>query len=439
MASFSDIINKKKKEWDCPDLMDRSHQSLGAKIPFSSPLLNYCCYGGIPRNKVIEFFGEPGGGKSTTAVDICKNAYKLFQSEFEAEVAELRAKVASGQKQYAGQLDDLIDRGPKKILYIDLENSFDDAWCKVIGLDSNKIEIMTPPDMPAEEILQTLQDLIETGELGLAVLDSIPSLVPKAELEKKYGEKTVAALAGLLNVFYRKLVPLLTRYGCTFIGINQVRENMDNPYNVQTPGGKAPKFYASLRILFQLGYPVDFAGNELKMSAENPAGYIVNAKIMKQKSAPNNRKLGTYYLMVDSGIREDFDFAKLAINKYGAIRKSGGWFTVCDPYTGEVLEDATGKPLKINGLIKVYDFLKANTEYYEKLKKFILDDINGVVPEENEIVEESLESEDSEEISEDAIEASPDAAALIGVTTAGISDESDSEESAPVTFMPTAE
>lgn len=394
MASFNDIISRKKKDWDCPDLMDRSHQAVGAKIPFSSPLMNWCTYGGVPRFKATEFFGEPNGGKSTTSVDICKNANKLFREEFEQEVNDLRSKVTSGQKQYAGVLEDLLDRGPMKVLYVDLENSFDDAWCKVLGLDPEEIHIMTPPNVVAEEVLQTIQELIETGEVGLVVLDSTPSLVPRAELEKKLGERTVAALAGLLSVFYRKVVPLLTRYKCTFIAINQTRDNMDNPYVIQTPGGRAPKFYSTLRVYFQIGKPVDFAGNELANNAENPAGHIINAKIVKQKSAPNDRKLGTYFLMFDSGIREDFDFAKLAINKYSAINKSGGWFTICDPYTGEILEDSTGRPLKINGLVKVYDFLKNNSEYYNRLKKFILDDINGVTPEDPEVSTEDEESDD---------------------------------------------
>lgn len=315
---------------------------------------------------------------TTTAVDNCKHAYKLFQKEYEDQVSELRILVVQDKKKYAGQLDDLLERGPKKVLYVDLENSFDDEWCKTIGLNPNEIEIMTTPNVVAEDILQTIQELIETGEVGLIVLDSIPSLVPRTELEKKYGERTVAALAGLLSVFYRKIVPLLTRYDCTFIGINQIRDNMDNPYVLNTPGGRAPKFYASLRIQFQIGKPVDFLGNELAMNAENPAGYIVNAKIIKQKSAPNDRRLGTYYLMVHSGIREDFDFAKLAVDKYGIIRKSGGWFTICDPETGEILEKENGAPLKINGMAKVYEFLKDSVDYYEKLKKFILDDINGV-------------------------------------------------------------
>jgi hypothetical protein len=94
--------------------------------------------------------------------------------------------------------------------------------------------------------------------------------------------------------------------------------------------------------------------------------------------------------MYDSGIREDFDFAKLAVGK-GIIRKRGGWFTICDPYTGEVLTTGTGAELKINGMAKVYAFLQENTEYYEKLKKYISDDINGV---------ENSEEDDCTEVKE---------------------------------------
>lgn len=377
MASYKDIINKKKKEWDCPTLMDGAHASRGSKIPFSSPLMNWCTYGGIPRNKVTEFHGAPGGGKTTTSVDICKNAIELFEQEHEAQIQELRTKVSTGKKEFAGMLEDLIDRGPKKVFYLDLEHAFDEAWSEKLGIDSDKLEIMQPPDMPAEEILQTLQDIIETGEMGLVVLDSLPSLVTKAELEKKFGERTVSALAGLLTIFFRKIVPVLTRYECTLLVINQIRDNMDNPYVVNTPGGQAPKFYASLRILFRLGTPVDFLGNELPASTENPAGYIINAKIVKQKSAPFDRKMGSYYLMTQTGLRPDFDYAQLAVKKYGIIRKAGAWFTICEPYTGEIMENALGQPVKLNGMAKVYEYLQSNPSYYNVLKQYILDDING--------------------------------------------------------------
>lgn len=313
---------------------------------------------------------------TTTAVDICKKAYEIFESEYENQCYELREKVSKGNKQASLDLDEITDRGPKKILYIDLEHSFDADWANKLGIEPGTIDIMQPPDVVAEDLLQTVQELIETGELGLVVLDSIPSLTTRQELDKKYGERTVASLAGLLTVFFRKIIPLLSRYECTLLIINQVRDNMDNPYVVNTPGGKALKFYCSLRMLFRIGSPVDFLGNELSSNTENPAGYIVTAKIVKQKSAPWDRRNGSYYLMAQSGIRIDMDFAKLAVTKYGIIKKSGAWFTVCDPYTGEVLEE-NDKPVKLNGMSKVFDYLQQNPEYYKKLQDYILADIEG--------------------------------------------------------------
>jgi len=378
MSTYLDIINKKKKEWSCSDLMNGSKKKRGSKLPFSSPLLNYSTYGGIPRNQITEFFGAPSGGKSSTAIDICKNACEIFQQEFENKLDDLRIKVNSGDKMAKIELDDLIDFGCKRVLYVDLEHSFDQQWAAKLGVsDDYPIDIMQPPDLPAEQILQTVQELIESDQLGLVVLDSIPSLVPEQELNKKYGERTVASLAGLLTVFCRKIVPILTRYNTTLLIINQIRDNMDNPYVVSTPGGQALKFYCSLRIQFKIGSPVDFLGNELPTNTENPAGYIVTAKIAKQKSAPWDRKNGSYYLMAQSGIRIDMDFCKLAIFKYNIIKKSGAWFTVCDPISKEVLE-VDGKPIKLNGVAKVLEFLQSNSEYYKKLKDYILSDIDGI-------------------------------------------------------------
>lgn len=392
-GSYADILKKKEREWNCSDLMTGHKTVSTAKIPFSSPLMNYATYGGIPRNKITEFFGEPGSGKTTTAVDICKRAAVIFKQEFDEKVAELRDKVAKGNKALKIELDELLERGPKKVFYADLEHSFDKAWAATLQISEDEIDIMTPPDIPAEDFLNTLLELIETGAIGLAVIDSVPSLVPKAELDKKLGERTVASLAGLLCTFFRKVVPMLTRYECTLLTINQIRDNMDNPYVVNTPGGRAPKFYSCLRMHFRIGTPVDFLGNELPSSAENPAGYIINAKIVKQKSAPFDRKLGSYYLMCSSGIRADFDFAQLATKKYGIIKKAGAWFTICDPQTGEVLEDGNGNLVKLNGMAKVYAYLQENPEYYNKLTKYILDDINGVEPDDSEDYESNEEDE----------------------------------------------
>lgn len=377
MASYSDLIKKAKKDWNCSSLMDGASAELGAKIPFTSPLVNWATYGGIPRNRITEFSGENGSGKSTTAVDICKNAIVLFRDEYDKKVDKLRERISNGDKSAYSELEDLEELGPKRVLYIDLEHGFDGSWAKTLGIEPDDMDLMQPPDVSAEEILQMVQEIISTGEIGLIVLDSVPSLVTQKELDKKYGESSVAPLAGLMTIFCRKVVSLLTRYNCTMLFINQIRDNLANPYVTNTPGGKALKFYSSLRVSFRLGKPVDFLGNDLPMNTENPAGYIVDIRLLKQKTAPFDRKNATYYLMCQNGIAPDFDYVKLAIDSYQLIRKSGAWFSICDPDTGDIIEDSDGKPLKVHGLTKVYDYLHNNVEYYDKLKKYILDDING--------------------------------------------------------------
>lgn len=313
---------------------------------------------------------------TSTAVDLCKNSLSIFKSEWEERCINLRENGTTKEEKF--ELAELEASGPRKVLYIDLEHSFDMQWAETLGIVDTEIDVMQPPDVPAEEILQMIQEMIESNEIGLIVLDSIPSLVPRAELEKKYGERTVASLAGLMTVFCRKIVPLLSRYHTTLLMINQIRDNMENPYIVQTPGGQAIKFYSSLRMLFSLGNPIDILGNELPQKTEDPAGYLIKVRLLKQKSAPNDRKNASYFLLSQSGIKPEMDYAQLAIKKYGIIKKSGAWFSLADPNTGELLEEDE-KIVKINGLPKVYEYLETHPEYFETLKRYIENDINGII------------------------------------------------------------
>lgn len=375
-ATFASIINKKKKDWNCAELMDSAKAKRSPKIPFSSPMLNYATYGGVPRRRISHFYGKYGSGKTSTCVDICKNAYDIFEQEYNDHILMLQEKLTEN-KSVAAELEEYKDRGVKKILYIDLEHTFDEEWSEKLGVDPEHIEIMQPPNVVAEEILNTALELIETGEMGLLVIDSIPSLIPESKLKKKLGEKTVAALAGLMTDFLVKAVPILDRYDCTMILINQNRDNLINPYAVNTPGGQAVKFYSSLMLEFSIGNPVDFLGNELPQKSENPAGYIINVRLTKQKTAPFDRKNASYYLMAQSGIRKDIDLAQTALTKYDLIKKSGAWFTFANPFTGEILDDPeTGKVLKVQGMAKVYEYLNSHQEYYDMLEKYITSDTN---------------------------------------------------------------
>lgn len=374
MASYADIIKKRKKDWACPDLMDSVNKVSGEKIPFSSPSLNYIVYGGIPKIGLTQFYGYEGSGKSTSAMDLCKNALEVFSQDYNKELQEVQEKIAAGKKEYKVTLSDLEERGPKKVLYVDVEHSYNRKWADTLGITSS-VDVMQPPNVAGEEILQTIMEIAESGETGLIVLDSVPSLIPRTELEKKIGERTVAALAGMMTEFCRKINPVLFRGKCALILINQQRENMDNPYKDRVPGGRAIAFYSMLTLAFKLGTPVDFLGNELKLSAENPAGYEIDVYVKKQKTAPFDRKHGQYYLMAQSGLRVDFEFVNLAITRYEIIRKGGAWFTICDPKTKEPLE-VDGNIVKINGLAKVYDYVQIHPEYYKELCDFIIADIN---------------------------------------------------------------
>lgn len=379
--SYADIIKKAQKEWDCPYLMNAATRVKGKRIPFTSPHMNWFTYGGIPRDTIAEFYGPEGSGKTTTAIDVAKNAVEIFKKEYQEELAELQDKLSKGDKHAQDDIDELTERGPKKVIYIDVENAFDITWGSTLGLvfsdDFNTIDIMQPPTIVAEKLLEVVRKLIETGELGLVIIDSVPALTPDAILKKDVGERTVAALAGLMTNFMVIVNPMLKRYHCTMILINQLRDNLVNAYVPNTPGGRAVKFFSSLRLQFRKGKFLDYLGNELPNNTDNPAGCMIEATLIKMKTAPNDRRLGSYYLMTQSGIRADFDYADLAINTYGLIRKTGGWYTIVSPKTGEVLQTPEGKDVKVNGLANVYNFLASNKEYYEELKEYIQADIGG--------------------------------------------------------------
>lgn len=331
--SINDIINSMNKAAKEEVVKIGIDETYYKRIPFTSPRMNYCTFGGLPMGKLIEFFGEEHGGKTTTALDIIAN-YQLIEPD-------------------------------RKVLYLDCENTLDVEWATKLGVDVDSLIVFKPTSQSAEEIFQFIYDMVETGEIGLWVLDSIGALVSQDELDKSIEQKTYAGIAKPLTVFGRKIEMIMQRTRCTGIGINQIRENLNSPYGgTTTPGGKGWRHFCCVRMEFRRGKYIDEKGNELTRSAETPVGNIVQMSMVKNKSCPPTRRTGFYTINYTTGIDYLKDLVDVAI-KYDIVNKQGAWFYVVDTETGEMLTD------KLHGASNLYELLENNTELLSKLEEFV--------------------------------------------------------------------
>lgn len=351
MSKLDALVQQINKDWK-EDIAARGiHRIVTKKIPFSSPRLNYMLYGGLPRGRIIEFAGEENGGKTTTALDVCKQAQKLFQSEWEEELSNT---TDAKRKSY------LEGRGPQKVLYADCENTLDEDWALKLGVDVDNMYIIKPQTQSAEDIFQMILDAIDTDEVGLVVIDSLGVMLSKQAYEKDMTEKTYGGIAMALTLFSKKATLSLKKYNCTLIGINQMRDDMNSMYGGKTTtGGKGWKHNCSVRLMFSKGDFIDEAGNRLNRSCDEPKGNKVLVSIAKTKVDKPDRKTGYYTLMYDEGIDEVADLIEVAM-KYGIINKAGAWFNFVDTETGEIVTDENGKEIKLQGLASLTEFIKTD-------------------------------------------------------------------------------
>ena len=306
------------------------------RIPFTSPRLNYMTYGGIPKGKLIEFYGENHGGKTTTALDVVAN----YQNMADA----------------------------KGVLYADIENSLDPVWATKLGvqLDNENFYLITPTNQGAETIFEQIKTIIETGEIGLVVIDSLGAMVSNQAMEKSIEDKTYGGIAMALTNFGKKAEMLCNKYDCTIIGINQLRADMNSVYGgTTTPGGEAWKFLCSVRMEFRMGKYFDDKGNDLTRQAENPAGNYVLVSMKKNKTCSPTRRTGYYTINYQSGIDYLKDLLEVAM-KYGIVDRSGAWFAIINIETGEQI-------VKLQGQQKVYEYLSAeeNVDVLKNIEDYI--------------------------------------------------------------------
>lgn len=235
--------------------------------------------GGVPKGRIIEIFGPESSGKTTLALHIC------------AEAQKRRGKVA----------------------FVDVEHALDPEYAKRIGVEINDILISQPDS--AEQALGIVETLVKSGAVAVVVVDSVAALTPQKEIEGEIGDQHVALQARLMSQALRKLTSIAANSGTTIIFINQIRMKIGvmfgNPET--TPGGKALKFYASLRIevrrIAQIKKGDQIVGNRVK------------AKIVKNKVAAPFQ-VAEFDIMYNEGISREGDIINTAV-KFGVITKSG--------------------------------------------------------------------------------------------------------------------
>lgn len=340
------------------------------KIPFSSPRANYMLYGGIPRNRIIEFSGDEGSGKTTSALDLVGQAQRIFFEEYHNELKDLQARDKLNKEQQT-RLIQLESGEPKRIVYVDCENTLDTEWAEKLKVDVDDLILLKPQAQSAEEIFQMVDDMIETGEVGLVVIDSLGVMVSQQAIEKSMEDKTYGGISTALTKFTNVITPKLSKYDCTLICINQMREDLSNAYvSYRTPGGKSFKHGCSVRIMFRKGDYINEEGKEVRRGVDNPAGNYVDMKILKTKSCKPDRLNGFYTLRYESGVDEIADLVEVA-GKYNLMLQSGSWYNLVDGETGELIENEDGDPIKVQGRAGLINLFKENEVLLEDLRKWV--------------------------------------------------------------------
>lgn len=310
------------------------------RLPFSSPRLNYMTYGGLPLGRLVEFSGDEGGGKTTTALDVVKQAQKMFPD--------------------------------KRVLYVDVERTLDAEWCQKLGVDLDSIVVLAPESHSAEKIFSMVKELVETGEISLAVIDSYGVMISSSAYSKTLEDKTYAGISGPLTLFTEWMIPICARTKCILLGINQMREDMNSTYGgTKTTGGRAWRHNCSIRMQFTRSDYVDEKGTSLTRGCENPVGHEVRVALIKSKVCPSNRKIGTFTLNYLTGIDLVSDVIDVAV-KEGFITVAGSWYYIVDVETGEVYTGEDGKPIRFQGKSKLHAFLTENTDWLDELNEQIL-------------------------------------------------------------------
>ena len=252
--------------------------------------------GGIPRGRIIEIFGPESSGKTTLGLHIIAQAQKS-------------GGIAA---------------------YIDVEHALDPIYSSHLGVNVDEMYVSQPDT--GEQALEITEALVRSTAVDIIVVDSVAALVPRAEIEGEMGDSQVALQARLMSQALRKLAAAIGKSGSSVVFINQLREKVGvffgNPE--VTPGGRALKFYSSIRI--------DLRRVETIKQGDRAVGNRVRARVVKNKVAPPF-KVAHFDLMFDHGISREADLLDLSVEQ-GLMKKTGAFFSWGDTRLGQGRENA---------------------------------------------------------------------------------------------------
>jgi len=251
---------------------------------------------GVPRGRIIEVFGPESSGKTTCALHICAEAQK------------------------AGGIAAIIDA----------EHAFDPAWAKKLGVQLDTLLVSQPGS--GEEAMQICEMLVKSNAVDVIVIDSVAALIPRAEIEGEMGDSHVGLQARLMSQALRKLTGAINRSNCAVIFTNQIREKIGvmfgNPET--TTGGRALKFYASVRL--------DIRRVSTLKERDEPIGNSVRVKVVKNKVAPPFKQ-AEFDIMYAEGISHTSLLVDIGAES-GIIEKSGAWYSYKGQKIGQGRENA---------------------------------------------------------------------------------------------------
>ncbi len=271
--------------------------------------------GGVPRGRIVEIYGPESSGKTTIALHVVAEAQKLGGDA----------------------------------AYIDVEHALDPVYARNLGVDIDSL-LVSQPDA-GEQALDIAEQLVRSGAIDVIVIDSVAALVTRAEIEGDMGDSHVGVQARLMSQALRKMTAAISKSNCVVIFINQLREKVGVMYGNPevTPGGRALKFYSSVRI--------DIRRSETIKVGTEMVGSHTKAKVVKNKVAPPF-KTAEFDIMYGKGISATGEILDLAV-QFDIVKKSGAWFYYNEERIGQ-------------GRDNVKNMLEENTAMLSELKEKVI-------------------------------------------------------------------